>query len=230
VIAAQPLGNYRFLAAAPGRPFSGGAVADDGHALVHAVFAQPRPLADGLAEACRHVEAAGRPTPAICGFELRIPAPLSGDGFEEFNHSYIERLRVLGIAAGDLMPAARTNVAPTSHGVTEPCVYAVTYTVPGEGPGWLLAGATERTPGTAGEMLSQIVDELTGRLQEFGCAWGDATGINLYGADPEVGALLPLLPSGAPHGIRWYPSLPPIESLRLEVDARCVATELVLQP
>jgi hypothetical protein len=230
VLAAQTPGNFRFIAA-PARPFSGGAVADPGFGLVHAVFSRPRPLVAGLAAACGHVEAAGRPVAAICGFELRIPSPLSADAFEEFNRDYVSRLRSLGVVAGELLPAARTNVAPTVRdGVGEPCVYAVTYTVPGAGPGWLLSGAPEREPGTVSEMLAGIMDVLAGRLDELGGEWVDATGVNLYGDREEAAVVLPLMANASPHGVRWYPSLPPIQSLRLEVDARCAATELVLPP
>jgi hypothetical protein len=32
----------------------------------------------------------------------------------------------------------------------------------------------------------------------------------------------------AVHGIQWFPSLPPIEGLKLEIDARSAGTELVI--
>lgn len=228
MLAAQSAGDFRFIAA-PGRPFSGGAVADAGFGVVHAIFARPQPLAAGIAAACRHVEGAGRPVAAICGFELRIPAPLSESGFDDFNRAYVERLRSHGLAAGDLMPAGRTNVSPLAgDAVAEPSVYAVSYTAPGAGPGWVLSGAPEPELGTVSEMLAGIVDVLTGRLDELDGDWSQATGINLYSADPEAGAVVPLIANVSLHGIRWYPSLPPIESLRLEIDARCAATELVI--
>ena len=228
MIAAQAAGNFRFLAA-PGRPFSGGAIADGGFGLVHAVFARPRPLVEGLDAALRHVVGAGRPVTGVCGFELRIPAPLSEAGFDEFNRDYVERLRALGVVAGDLMPAARTNVAPiTREGVSEPSVYAVTYTVPGDGPGWVLSGAPDAEPGTASEMLAGIIDTLMGRLEELGGSWSEATRVNVYGEGDEVSGVLPLLANASVHGMHWYASRPPIEALRLEVDARCVATELVI--
>jgi hypothetical protein len=77
-------------------------------------------------------------------------------------------------------------------------------------------------------MLAGIMDVLAGRLDELGGEWVDATAVNLYGDRQEAAAVLPLMANVSPHGMRWYPSLPPIESLRLEVDARCAATELVL--
>lgn len=176
------------------------------------------------------VSDAGRPVEAICGFELRIPAPFTGDGFEQFNRGYVAELVSLGVAAGELMPATRTNVAVAAGVVGKPSVYAVSYTVAaqGGGPGWVLSGAPEPEPGTVTEMLASIVEVLSERLAELGGDWSQATGVNLYGEDIDPTALLPALPVIAVHGVRWFPSLPPIEALRVEVDARCAATELVI--
>jgi len=63
-------------------------------------------------------------------------------------------------------------------------------------------------------------------------SWEDATAIQLYGVD-EVQSLLVenvlrRLGPAAVHGIHWFPSLPPIEGLRLEIDVRSAGTELVL--
>src|SRR2546429_5146403 len=110
-------GNYRFIAV-EGGPFSGGAVADPGYDMVHARLARPVPLAQGLLAAVREAARAGRPVLALAGFELRIPAPLTRQGFTAFNEGYVSRLRSMGLHVGALMPAARTNVAglcPPAH-------------------------------------------------------------------------------------------------------------------
>src|SRR6266850_7820126 len=123
-------GGYSFLGA-KGRPYSGGAMADPGFDLVHATFERPLPLAKGLEAAARHLRSASRPFQAIAGFELRVPAPLTADGFQEFNVDYVERLSAMGLVVDGLLPAARTNVAATLSGVSEPSVYGIHYTVPG---------------------------------------------------------------------------------------------------
>lgn len=226
-------GSYRYLAA-PGRPFSGGIVADAGFDLVHAVFARPVPLEAGLEAAARHVEAAGRPVTALAAFELRIPEPLSGQGFDAFNAPYVQRMAAMGLTTGSDMVSARTNVAPTVPGVDAPSVYAFTYTVRGRGragTAFRLSGATETREGSAAERLRSIAEHLAGRLAELGASWGDATAINVYGDAAAGGALQDVLPAfGAAglHGLVWMPSRPPISDFAFEIDARGVGTELVL--
>jgi hypothetical protein len=226
-------GNYRFLAA-EGRPFSGGAVADEGYDLVHARFERPLPLEAGLAAASRQVAAAGRPVQAIAGFELRIPAPLTRAGFDAFNERYVTSLRRLGLEVDGLMPAARTNVAAVVGGVSEPSVYAVSYSIPGQRtrPAFVLSGAPEEEGADTAARLDSIMRALSGRLDALGASWEDATAIQMYGVDDfqdlVVEKVLKATGGAAVHGIRWFPSLPPIEALKLEIDARSTGTELVM--
>ena len=225
-------GNYRFLAA-EGRPFSGGAVADEGYDLVHARFTRPLLLEAGLAAASRQVAAAGRPVHAIAGFELRIPKPLTKAAFDSFNQRYVTSLRRLGLEVDGLMPAARTNVAAVVRGVSEPSVYAVSYSIPGHraGPAFVLSGAPEEEGSDTATKLDSIMRVLTGRLGELGVSWDDATAIQLYGVDDFQGLVAEKVlkrTDGAVLGIQWFPSLPPIEGLKLEIDVRSAGTELVL--
>jgi hypothetical protein len=232
-VAKNAAGGYRFIAA-PGRPFSGGVVADPGFDLVHAIFQHPLPLAEGLRAATRHMTDASRPVQAIAGFELRIPEPFSPAGFEIFNHAYVESLTTMGLVADGLMPAARTNVAATVGGVSEPSLFAVTYTVPGDraGPAFLMSGVPEETPGDVEAMLDSMMRVLTIRMAELGVTWEGATAIQLYGVEVVqsllVDHVLRHLGPSAVHGIHWFPSLPPIEGLNLEIDVRSAGTELVL--
>ena len=73
---------------------------------------------------------------------------------------------------------------------------------------------------------------LSSRMAELGVKWQDATAIQLYGVDDVQGRLvehvLGHLGPAAIHGIHWFPSLPPIEGLRLEIDVRAAGTEMVL--
>lgn len=232
-VAKNAAGSYRFIAA-PGRPFSGGVVADPGFDLVHATFQRPLPLAEGLEAATRHVAGASRPAQAIAGFELRIPTPFSSAGFEVFNRAYIESLKKMGLVADGLMPAARTNVAAVLAGVSEPSLYAVTYTVPGDrgGPAFLMSGVPEEKPADLEEMLESMMRVLSSRMAELGVTWEGATAIQLYGVEVVQGLLtdyvLRHLGPSAVHGIHWFPSLPPIEGLILEIDVRSAGTELVI--
>jgi len=233
MLAANPSGNYRYLTL-DGRPFSAGVVADPGYDLVHATFARPIPLRAGLEAAARVLARARRPVNAIAGLELRSPSPLGKADFDSFNEEYVSGLRSLGMEMDRLVPAARTNVAASVGGVSEPSVYALTYTVSGDRarPAFVLSGAPEPHPGTPAEMLDAIVQVLSGRLKDLGAAWVDATAIQLYGVDNVqdliVDRVLSRAGDAAVHGIKWFPSLPPIEGLRFEVDARSVGTEIFL--
>jgi hypothetical protein len=220
---------------APHRPFSGGAVADDGYDLVHARFARPIPLAAGLAAAAREVEKVGRAVHAIAGLELRIPAPLTAAEFDGFNRHYVAHLKGLGLEVDGLMPAARTNVAAVVGGVSEPSVYAVSYTVPTVrgARAFVLSGAPEEVSGDAAIMLESIMGVLTLRLEEMGASWSDATAIQLYGADDFQGDVVDKVLSrtghAAVHGIHWFPSMPPIVGLKLEIDVRSAGLELLVE-
>src|SRR6185437_16838007 len=229
----NPVGGYRFLGA-PGQPYSGGAVADAGLDIVHARFEKPLPLESGLKAAAKHVTHAGRPALAITGFELRIPVPLTRSTFGTFNVGYIAQLKELGLEVEGMMPAARTNVSPAEHSVPEPSVHAFTYTAPGarDRTAFVLAGVAEEKAGEAGAMLDSIVMQLASRLDEIGRSFDDATAIQLYGLEDVQGLLvdrvLKKLRHGVVLGLHWYPSLPPIDDLRLEIDVRSAGTELVL--
>jgi len=226
-------GNYRFLGE-KGRPFSGGAVADQGFDMVHMMLERPLPLDRGLAAVVRHVEEVGRPVQAIAGFELRIPKPLTGEEFHTFNQGYVQALESIGLAADGMFPAARTNVSATIGGVSEPSVYAATFSVKSSRgrQGYVMSGVPEEKPGDIESMFESMMRVLGSRMGELGVKWQDATVIQLYGVDDVQGRLiehvLKRLGPAAIHGIHWFPSLPPIEGLRLEIDVRAAGTETVL--
>ena len=225
-------GNYAFIVAI-GRPFSAGILADPDFDLVHAVFSRPLPLGQGLDAARRQVESAGRPATALAAFELRIPEPLSFDSFAAFNAPYVEQMSALGLKSGAECVTARTNVAPTIGGITEPSLYAFTYTVPRgfrAGPAFRLSGATEaENEGSPDDRMRSILEELGRRMSDLGVSWDDATAINVYGA---VGSPMDDVVSefglAALNGLTWFPSLPPIRDFQFEVDVRGVGTEIVL--
>src|SRR2546423_983120 len=217
-------GAHRFIAS-PGQPFCSGIVADAGYDLVHAVFARPVPLAQGLEAARRHVEASGRPATAIAGLELRIPQTLGREGFDPFNAPYVERLAAMGLTGEAGPVTTRTNVAPTVAGVAEPSVHAVTYTVPGRGrpgPAFRLSGAAETlAEGTVAERLTSIVDVLDARMAELGVGWEHATAVQGYGPEGTVagrdpGLLVPLA-AAAPPGGPLVPVPPPVPALVFRV-------------
>jgi hypothetical protein len=225
-------GAYAFLPI-EARPFSAAVRVDRGFELVHATFPRPLPLARGLHAALDAVRAAGRPAPAMAGFELRIPAPFSGDGFESFNERYAGLLRALGVEVDGHLPAGRTNVVPIVDRVQEPSVHAFSYTTAGRAtaPAFLISGIPETQGGSVSARLDSILDELEARLDDVGATWADVTAIQLYG-DEEVGGaeVARILRRAGAHSVRWFPALPPIDTVTLEIDVRAAATEILVKP
>jgi len=229
-------GSYRFIAL-DGRPFSGGAVADPGYDIVHARFARPVPLLEGLKAAERVVARAGRPVLALAGFELRIPAPMTMDGFAAFNKGYVERLRELGLHLDALMPAARTNVAVAAPDITEPSLHALSFTTPatvgGGRKAFVVSGIPEEERSDPATMLDSIMDAILERMATLEVSWDDVTAIQIYGREITLAAIedrvLKRAGRAAIQGIHWFPSLPPIDTLMLEIDVRGAGTDLVLE-
>ena len=243
----HPSGNYRFI---PGiTAFSSGVIAMPGYQIVHATLGVPLPWRAGFQLIDKHLKEQGRGRTALCGIELRSPAPFTFDGFAKFNEGYRAVLGEWGILVGDDNPIPRTNVAPVFAPPTEPSLYAFAYTVAGAAPWptYIVAGAGEmgdRSQGADGivrkgetspeamkEKARFVMGIMQDRMRGLGADWARATAIDVYTAYPIFGFLEDLLKPAGPaaiHGLRWFPSRPPIQGLEFEVDLRGVARELVL--
>ncbi len=245
----NPRGNFSFVRGY-GAPFSAGAVAGPGFDLVHVTFKPLARMADGFAHIERHLREAGRPINAVCGIELRIPAPLTPAGFDEFNRGYIERLTTWGVHVDGANPVARTNVALEVTPVAGPSIYGFYYTATATSaakPGFVLAGVPEiaarqgsrREIVAAGDVSPDgmrrktacVLEALDAVLGEIGRGWSDATAVNLYtvrDAYPLFAqALLPALGAGGQRGVRWHYARPPVIGLELEIDGYAACRELV---
>lgn len=231
-------GGFSFLGG-PGRPFSMGAVADEGFDITHAVFEAPVPLGRGFELVARQLEASGRPLQALCGTELRIPAPLSREGFDEFNRGYVAALDRWDLRVEGMLPPARTNVAPADGSVFEPSLFAFSYTVaePALPGAYVMAGAPEAdgTDGGPEERLRSIVAVLGERMERLGVRWDRATAANFYASEAAPAAvsstLLPAFGGGASTvQLTWVRALPPVTPYLFEVDVRRCGKELTLDP
>src|SRR5216683_5340233 len=189
-------GGYRFI------PFqfqySGGVVAEPGFRIERARFARPLPLAQGFDAVEAHLAALGRPPTAFCACELRSPAQFTEAGFIAFNRSYVERLAAWGIFRAEVNPVARSNVCPQIEPPDAPAFYAFSYTVPGEGGGFVAAGSGEargessgnyedrivrlgeQSPDAMREKASYVLGEMERRMAALGFGWGDVTTTQLY--------------------------------------------------
>ena len=224
-------GGFRFLPT--DGPFSGGVAAEPGFGIVRVHLPGHTELGKGFQLVEKSLSAAGRPMTALCAMELRIPKPLTRDGFDEFNRGYVKQHERWGLSVDGRMPAARTNVAPEFDAPEVPCLHAFCYTIVGEErrSNFIMSGAPEpaRTSGGVSSYWTAIVDILDERMAALGVAWEDATETQFYGtrADHEVfaAAELPRFNELARPGLRWFFSRPPIDDLHLEIDVRGLAAD-----
>jgi hypothetical protein len=243
-----PHGGYRFL---PGIPaFSSGVVAQPGWEIVHATLSALVPWREGFARIDRHLREVGRPRAALCGIMLRSPVPFTFDGFDGFNQGYRALLAEWTLLVDGENPIPRTNVAPVVGAPGEPSLYAFDYTIPGATPQptFVVAGAgelRERARGPEGivrhgetspdamrEKARFVMGIMQDRMWALGGSWNRITTLDVYTARPIHGLvedeMLPLAGPAAIHGVRWYPSRPPIQGLEFELDMRGVVRELAL--
>jgi hypothetical protein len=99
-ILAVEAGNYRFLPA--GGVFCGGVLPDEGYEVVHAILRPRLPLTQGYAFIESYLKNLGRPVQALCGMELRVPAPMTFDAFRAFNAPYVEQSSARSTVDGKL--------------------------------------------------------------------------------------------------------------------------------
>ena len=231
-----PSGQYRFL---PGiAPYSSGVVAMPGHEVVHATLRAPVPWRDGFALIDRHLRDERRPRAALCAIALRSPKPFTFEGFAEFNAGYRAQLEAWGLLIDGANPIARTNVAPLVGAPAEPSLYAFAYTLPHATPRptFVVAGSGEVVELAAerivrrGETSPDAI--MQSRLRGLAAAWSDVTTIDVYTPHPIEpfvrDVILGVAGAAAVHGVRWYPSHPPIVGLEYEMDMRGVAREWLL--
>jgi len=243
-----PAGGYRFM---PGiSAFSCGVVATAGWEIVHVTLAAPVLWREGFARIDRHLSEAGRPRAALCGIELRSPAPFSFGGFDDFNQGYRSLLAEWKILVGDENPIPRTNVAPVAGAPLVPSLFAFSYTVAGTtaAPTFVVAGAGElreraqgpegivrageATPDAMREKARFVMTTMQERLRTLGGSWDRVTAIDIYTAHPihelVQHEILPVAGPAAIRGVHWYPSRPPIQGLEYEMDLSGVRRKLVL--
>jgi hypothetical protein len=238
-------GGYRYLKA--GFQFSGGVAAQDGFLIERARLRRPLPLAEGYAAIEAHLRALGRPTTAFAACELRSAEPFTEQGFETFNREYVKTLARWGVYRDGVNPVARTNVCPQFDKPAEPCLYAFSYTVPGDAGGFIIAGGAEVRGGVEGyaartirhgetsrealaEKVRFVVALMGERLKTLGCSWRDAGSTQAYTVH-DIGALVgpEIAARGtAPGGLSWHFARPPVVGLEFEMDVRGAAREILL--
>lgn len=237
--AENPRGGYIYLPA--GFPFSSGAAAMPGYEVVNAVFRRPVPWRDGFAAIESQLSAANRPKQALCGVELRCPAPMTPDGFHEFNKGYRAILEDWDIIIDGVNPVGRTNVSPVVNPPAETLMYGFSYTIEnanaprtfcgaggGETQGDGIVREGDTSPDGMRAKTARVMDIMEERLCGLGMQWPDVTAVNVYTANTAADWLAPQLlarmGADAVHGIHWHLSRPPIIGLDFEMDLRGTRT------
>ena len=249
----NPQGNYRFLSGIA--PYSCGVIAMPGYEIIRIRLLKPLPLHGPIFERiAKHLSNVGRPIQAVCGMELRIPAPLNFEGFKEFNIEYQRMLRDQGLLLGDVNPIARTNIVPAEFELKEPSVYAFSYTVPvNDGfklPSFIVAGAgdlidqTDLTPSAIfrpnetsadafEEKANVVMKVMQERLTGLQADWEAVSSISIYTVIPLHtfinNTILKPIGTAVLQGVNWYYSNPPIKGLVYEMDMRGVRKELIME-
>jgi hypothetical protein len=240
MLISNPQGGYSFLRG--GKPYSAGVIAVTGFAIEHVRLPVSTPWRAGFDRIDAHLRAAGRPRASLCAIALRSPAPLSFDGFREFNDAYVDLLKSWNILVDGINPVARTNVAPEFDPPPEPSLYSFAFTVPSQhdAPSFLVAGGGElpdgafdprdiiRADDTSPEAMAAKADFVLGlmeaRLSGLGARWSQVDCTNVYTVH-DVNALLapvvlPRIGPAAHHGVTWHYTRPPIVGLEFEMDVR----------
>ncbi len=245
-------GGYRFLPAV--FQYSAGVAALPGFGIERVRLQRGTTLSEGFDAIAAQLARRGRPLTALCGCELRSPAPFSETGFVEFNRHYVQTLERWGLVTGAVNPVARTNVCPVFAPPAQPLLHAFSYTVPAAASGapaaatdFVVAGGGEAPEGHANyrdvivrlgdlsadglrDKLRYVVREMERRLQALGLVWADAAATQAYTVH-DIGALVgpEIVQRGAAAGgLNWHFARPPIVDLEYEMDVRRVTSELLL--
>jgi hypothetical protein len=241
-------GGYRYIKAV--FQYSSGVAAEPGFEIERARLARPLPLAAGFAAVEAHLAALGRPGTAFAACELRSPAPMSDQGFDDFNREYVQTLARWGIYKEGINPVARTNVCPEYDAPVEPVLYAFSYTVPApQAPrgSFIIAGGGEARGGagsfaarsvrhgeTSAEAMREkvrfVLAEMEQRMAALGFSWKDALSTQAYTVR-DIGALVGAeiaARGAAAGGLAWHYARPPVIGLEYEMDVRGAARERLI--
>jgi hypothetical protein len=249
-IIARPDAGYAFIKGGA-HPFSLGVACLPGHTLTRVRLRKPLPLAEGLAQAAKHIKTQGRPLAALAACELRSPAQMNLTDFATFNRTYVELLEANGFPSEAPFPMARSNVAPTLDRPATNTLYAFTYAVASPEANasahrdFLISGKAELDEDSNGvrrviaegdhsaegteKKATFVFDGLRVRVRELGAAWSDITGIQSYTARPIERMLALLQRYGLAHvGLTVHPAHPPVAPYQFEADVRAVSVERVV--
>lgn len=245
----KPDGHYKFLKGIA--PYSRGVVSDKGWQIIHITLAEPVPWQAGFDRIQKQLRELGRDRHALCGVELRSPAPFTMQGFIDFNREYCDMLASWDLYIDGDNPVARTNVVPANTPPRSVMLHAFSCTVEAEidrpatlvtaGAGELQAGHLDGgailrrgqvDPGAMHEKAAYVIEVMEKRLAGLGGTWPAINVVNVYTCHPADQLLKDLLWNrlgpACRHGVRLHHTRPPVIDIEFEMDIRGLTTELVI--
>jgi hypothetical protein len=249
VLIHNPKGHYHFLKGID--PYSCGVIADPGYEIVHVTLTHLIPWREGFMGIDTYLQAQRLQRTALCGMQLRCPAPFTMEGFIAFNRKYCEVLQEWDLYLDNLNPLARTNVAPLTDAPSTSMLYGFSYIRAydkGTRPTFIIAGAGElldsvlKTEGivrrgeTGAEAMREkaayVVKVMEERLLGLGGTWDLVNRVNIYTAhslsDFVEEFVLAKLDNAKHYGLHWYPARPPVVDIEYEMDMRGVEQEMYI--
>ncbi len=239
-------GGYSYLKG--GFQYSAAVMAQPGFEIERARLTAPAPWSRGKDLIEAHLARLGRPTTALCAVELRSPLPLSEADFVAFNREYVVPLERWGLYRDGANPVARCNLCPVVGAPEEASLYAFSYTVKSDTPArtFITSGAAEcpdrpnyrdnivrlgeTGPEALREKLRFALGEIEQRLTALNLGWTNILATRLYTVHDLHHTLADEfgrrgLLSG---GVEWHLVRPPVKDIEIEIDARAVRREILI--
>lgn len=238
-------GNYRALPG--GTAFCSGVIPYDGYEVVRVLLDRWLPLDQGYAFIEQHLRSIGRPVQAFCGIELRVPAPLAFSDWSTFNVPYLAQLRKWELIFDNLSAVCRSNIALVTHPPKATALCAFSYTVPTsaniktfflsgqadvDGSGKIIADG-DVGPAAMAARARFVIDTVATTLTRLGASWQETTQVALFHVHdiPDLWGpgLLGSFGDALRRGVLTYRARPPIAGMEVELEARAVRQELVIE-
>jgi hypothetical protein len=237
-------GNYRLLPG--GVAHCAGIVPDEGFEVVRVQLQTWLPLNQGYPFIEAYLKSVGRPVQAVCGTEMRVPAPLTRKDWSDFNTPYREQLRRWGLMYGDLSGVCRSNVALADHApeTASLCAFSYTASTASTEGGFCLTGSADMaldgtiiadgdtSPAAMQQRALYTIDVIGTKLIELGLSWKDANQIVIFHVHeiPDLFGekLLGGLGESLRQGVVVYRARPPIAGTEVELEVRGARRELIV--
>jgi hypothetical protein len=228
-----------------GAAYCSGIVPHEGFEVVRVQLQPWLPLDRAYAFIEGYLSRIGRPVQALCGVEMRVPAPLTFADWSSFNVPYLEQLRQWGLMHGDCSGVCRSNIALALHPPETTSICAFSHTAPAASRGatFCLSGSADIDPqgkiiaagdtSAAGmrQRARYTIGVIGASLAKLRLSWQDTTQLAIFHVHdiPDLWAPGLLGGIGEPlrRGVLVHRARPPIAGGEVEFEARGVRRESI---